>query len=95
MEHPYPDHAYLERDEETNEKRWFSSIGMGVRYIHEDRAAEDVEKAVAAEREACAAVAAPPTEQLYAPTHGAWDRGYEQGRIDAAAAIRERNNSTQ
>lgn len=61
MDHPYPDHAYLERDDETNEKRWYSTRkmttkGMGVRYIHEDRAAEDieaaVEAAVKAEREA-------------------------------------------
>lgn len=50
MEHPYPDHAYLERDSETNEKRWFSIKGMGVRYVHEDRAAEDIEAAIAADR---------------------------------------------
>lgn len=58
FEHPYPDYAYLERDDETNEKRWYSSKGMGVCYVHEDRAAEDiaaaVAKAVAAERESCA-----------------------------------------
>ena len=54
LKHPYPDHAYLERDAETNEKRWFSVKGMGVRYIHEDQAAEDVAAAVKAEREACA-----------------------------------------
>lgn len=54
FEHPYPDHAYLERDPETNEKRWFSSKGMGVGYVHEDRAAEDVAAAVKAERDACA-----------------------------------------
>jgi hypothetical protein len=55
FQHPYPDHAYLERDSETNEKRWYSTKGMGVAYVHEDRAAEDIEAAVAAEREACAA----------------------------------------
>jgi len=56
-QHPYPDHAYLERDAETNEKRWYSSKGMGVGYVHEDRVAEEIKKAVAAEREACAALA--------------------------------------
>lgn len=54
FKHPYPDHAYLERDPETNEKRWFGSKGMGVCYVHEDRVAEDVAAAVAAERTACA-----------------------------------------
>lgn len=54
MRHPYPDHAFLERDSETNEKRWFSTKGMGVQYVHEDRAAEDIAAAVAAERAACA-----------------------------------------
>jgi hypothetical protein len=58
LKHPYPDHAYLERDAETNEKRWFSCRGMGVRYIHEDRAAEDVEAAVAAERLRCRSIVA-------------------------------------
>lgn len=53
-QHPYPDHAYLERDDETNEKRWFGSKGMGVCYVHEDRVAEDVAAAVSAERDACA-----------------------------------------
>lgn len=55
-QHPYPDHAYLERDPETNDKRWYSSKGMGVCYVHEDRAAEDIEAAVKAEREACAKI---------------------------------------
>lgn len=50
FEHPYPCYAYLERDPETNEKRWHSTKGMGVCYVHEDRVAE----AIAAEREACA-----------------------------------------
>lgn len=44
FEHPYPDFAYLEIDPETNEKRWYGTKGMGVRYVHEDRAAEDVER---------------------------------------------------
>jgi hypothetical protein len=57
MDHPYPDHAYLDVDAETNEKRWFSSNGMGVRYVHEDRAEEDLQAAVKAEREACAKIA--------------------------------------
>ena len=57
FQHPYPDHAYLERDSETNEKRWFGTKGMGVAYVHEDRAAEDIAAAVAAERAACAAKA--------------------------------------
>ncbi len=48
FEFPYPDYAYLERDPETNEKRWFSSKGMGVPYVHEDRVAELIEEAVAA-----------------------------------------------
>lgn len=54
FEHPYPDYAYLELDAETNEKRWFGTKGMGVCYVHEDRAAEDVEAAVKAERDRCA-----------------------------------------
>lgn len=57
FEHPYPDHAYLEVDPETNEKRWFGTKGMGVEYVHEDRAAKDAEVAVKAEREACASKA--------------------------------------
>lgn len=57
MKHPYPDHAYLERDDETNEKRWYSTKGMGVRYVHEDRVAEDVAVAVKAERERCLKIA--------------------------------------
>jgi len=57
FEHPYPDHAYLERDAETNEKRWYGTKGMGVCYVHEDRAAEDAMAAAAAERKACAAMA--------------------------------------
>lgn len=56
MEHPYPDHAYLECDDETDAKRWYSTKGMGVRYVHEDRAAEDVDVAVTAERERCAKI---------------------------------------
>ena len=57
MPHPYPDHAYLEVDPETNEKRWYSSLGMGVRYVHEDRAAEDIQSAMNAELNVCAAKA--------------------------------------
>lgn len=57
FQHPYPDHAYLERDSETNEKRWYGTKGMGVAYVHEDRAAEDIAAAIAAEREACAKIA--------------------------------------
>lgn len=56
-EHPYPDYAYIERDPETGEKRWFGTKGMGVCYVHEDRAAEDIAAAIAAEREACAQIA--------------------------------------
>lgn len=56
-EHPYPDYAYLERDPETDEKRWFGTKGMGVCYVHEDRVAEDIEAAIQAEREACAKIA--------------------------------------
>ncbi len=56
LKHPYPDDAYLERDPETNEKRWYSSRGMGVRYVHEDRVQEEIDKAVAAERERCAEI---------------------------------------
>lgn len=88
MDHPYPDHAFLERDPETNEKRWFSSLGMGVRYIHEDRAAEDIEAAVKAEREACAKLA--DTGMLYGTDGGS----PTQDEIDVAqriaAAIRSR-----
>lgn len=56
FERHYPDYAYLEIDPETNEKRWFGTKGMGVGYVHEDRAAEDVEAAVAAERKRCSDV---------------------------------------
>lgn len=52
-DHPFPDHAYLDRDSETNAKLWFSDKGMGVRYVHEDRAEEDLQAAVKAERERC------------------------------------------
>lgn len=44
--------------------------------------------ALEAEKERCAKVAVPDLRKLYAPTHGAFDRGYQQGRMDAAAAIR-------
>lgn len=54
FEHPYPYYAYLECDPETNEKRWFSSKGMGVGYVHEDCVLDQVREAVAAERKACA-----------------------------------------
>lgn len=53
-EHPYPDYAYIERDPDTDEKRWFGTKGMGVCYVHEDRAAEYIEAAIQAERERCA-----------------------------------------
>lgn len=43
------------------------------------------------EREACASVAAEPPA-LGGPNHGAWDRGYLDGRRAAAAAIRNRSN---
>lgn len=33
-----PERIWVERDEETNEKRWFSVQGMGVEYIRADRA---------------------------------------------------------
>ena len=52
-EHTYPDFAYLDIDQDTNEKRWFGKKGMGVCYVHEDRATENVEGAVAAERARC------------------------------------------
>jgi hypothetical protein len=29
----YPDRIWVERDEETNEKRWFSIAGSGVEYV--------------------------------------------------------------
>lgn len=57
FEHPYPDYAYLDVDSETNEKRWFGIKGMGVCYVHEDRADEDTAAAVATERMECAAKA--------------------------------------
>lgn len=36
MRDPYPARIYVERDEETNEKRWFSIRGMGVEYVRAD-----------------------------------------------------------
>jgi hypothetical protein len=50
--------------------------------------------ALANEREACAKDAQGPTDQMYGPTHGAWERGYKHGRIDAASAIRARKDET-
>lgn len=51
----------------------------------------ELEEALAAEREACAAIACPAQLALSAPTHGVWDRGYEAGRKAAAAEIRARS----
>ena len=34
----YPHRIWVERDEETNEKRWFSCKGMGVEYVRADLA---------------------------------------------------------
>lgn len=82
FEHPYPDHAYLEVDPETNEKRWFGTKGMGVAYVHEDRAAEDIEAAVTTEREACAKI----VEKLI----GA-DAVYPEGMRMIVDAIRARS----
>lgn len=67
MDHPYPDHAYLERDAQTDEKRWFSSKGMGVGYVHEDRVQERIDEAVAAERERCAKIADGELMEVYSP----------------------------
>lgn len=50
--------------------------------------------ATIAEREACAKIAAVAKRSVDAPKHGAWDRGYEDGRNDAAAAIRARSNTS-
>ncbi|MGY6251683.1 hypothetical protein ACXIUS_29860 [Bosea thiooxidans] len=36
MRDPYPARIYVERDEETNEKRWFSIAGSGVEYVRAD-----------------------------------------------------------
>lgn len=91
FEHPYPDHAYLERDPETNEKRWFGSKGMGVCYVHEDRANEAKMAAVAAERDACVAAIITLKKKLIGLTHGARDRGYLDALEDAEAAIRNRS----
>lgn len=52
--------------------------------------AERIDDATAAEREACAKIAAAPIRSIEAPTHGAWERGYRAGRDEAAAAIRNR-----
>lgn len=82
FDHPYPDHAYLEVDPETNEKRWFGTKGMGVGYVHEDRAAEDIEAAVTKEREACAKI----VEKLI----GA-DAVYSEGMRMIVDAIRARS----
>jgi len=49
-----------------------------------------IDEAVAAEREACAEIADAEPAALYGPTHGAFDRGYQAGRRDAAKAIRNR-----
>lgn len=96
FEHPYPDYAYLDVDHETNEKRWFGTKGMGVGYVHEDRVAEMVEAAVAAEREACAKVAADwgqrqsvTTADVHIP--GA-DHGEQYASTGIADAIRARSN---
>jgi len=47
-----------------------------------------IDKAVAAEREACARVVDIPVD--IGRNRGAWDRGYRAGRIDAAKDIRSR-----
>jgi hypothetical protein len=49
-----------------------------------------IREAVEAEREACAKLAETPPS-LDGPTHGAWDRGYIDGRKAAAKDIRNRN----
>ena len=49
-----------------------------------------VDELIAVEREACAKIAAEPPP-LGGPNHGAWDRGYLDGRTAAAAAIRNRS----
>jgi hypothetical protein len=33
-----PERIWVERDGETNDKRWFSVAGMGIEYIRADRA---------------------------------------------------------
>ena len=38
-----PDRIWVERDDETNEKRWFSIQGMGVEYVRADIADEMIE----------------------------------------------------
>jgi hypothetical protein len=89
FEHPYPDHAYLEVDSETNEKRWFGTKGMGVGYVHEDRVAEDVAAAIAAEREACAILA-----EMYQDIarDSEFDTGVLHARAGIAKVIRSRRN---
>lgn len=89
-EHPYPDYAYLERDPETDERRWFGTKGMGVCYIHEDRAAEDIEAAVQAERERCAKLAETATGDFARDTPS---RTESSVRAGIAAAIRSRSDS--
>lgn len=53
--------------------------------------AKELADVLAAEREACAVAAEMIADQIIAPTHGAWDRGYAAGRKDAGAAIRARS----
>lgn len=83
----YPDHAYLELDPETNEKRWYSTKGMGVCYVHEDRVAE----AVAAEREACADLV---LKRFETARDTEYDAGFEAARSTFALAIRARSNNS-
>jgi len=92
FEHPFPDFAYLDRDAETNDKRWFSSRGMGVCYVHEDRVAESVASAVRAEREACARIA--DMGMLVPPDGGCPTQGEIDVAEGIAAAIRARSNSS-
>jgi hypothetical protein len=37
MPEPLAEHIYVEQDPETNEKRWYSTRGMGVEYVRADR----------------------------------------------------------
>lgn len=46
-ERDYPERVWLERDEETNEKRWFTVPGMGVEYALATRPEREAQEAVA------------------------------------------------
>lgn len=80
----YPERVWLERDEETNEKRWFTVPGMGVEYAlatRPEREAQEVVADVMDQHLAAIAIAS-----SYGGDEGwCWLRRYQSGDPECAA----------